>query len=572
MVTKVEQLSTTPQGRLTIVYAILLILLGAVAVKLFQRQIIQHSYYVAQALSQHVSSETVPAPRGQILVYDSQLKENYPLATNVSLFDLIAIPKQIKYPELTASELKPFLPDWADADLLTTLSSGKVYLPPLKREVSEDEAKAIKALKLPGIYLTPDEYRYYPEGALAADVLGFVNRDRIGQYGVEGFFEKELHGIDGFLSAEIGTLGQTITLGKRSGLDPQPGDNIVLTLDRALQYYTDKTLKDAVEKHGAKQGSVVIMDPKTGAILAMSSYPNFDPNQYNQTPLERFTNLNTSVVYEPGSVFKVITLSAAIDAGLISPSTTYVDTGSVQVQDRTIKNAEGKVWGEVSMNKVLEQSINSGAIFAVQKLGKQLFYKYLKDFGFLDKTGVEISGEVAGNVKTPQSWSDVDLATMSFGQGIAITPMQLLAAVGAIANSGKLMQPHLVKEIDYPNGPVLIQPKMVRQVISPQTAQTMSAMMVNQVENGNGKRAAVAGYYIAGKTGTAQVPVAGGYSSARTIGTFVGFGPTENPQFVMLARIDEPKDVQFAESSAAPLFGQIAKFFLDYEQIPPSRK
>jgi len=346
---------------------------------------------------------------------------------------------------------------------------------------------------------------------------------------------------------------------------------LVLTLDRAIQYYADRSLKEAVEQHVAKGGSVIVMNPKTGAILAMSSYPNFDPNRYNETAIERFTNLNTSGAYEPGSVFKVITMASAIAANLVSPNTTYVDSGSVQVQDRVIKNSQDKVYGEVNMTKVLEQSINTGAVFVAQKLGKQLFYKYLKDFGFTETTGVELAGEVGGSVKPPGQWTDVDLATMSYGQGIAITPIQLITAVSAIANGGKLIQPHVVSEILYENGPVKVEPREIRQVISPQVAQIVSAMMVNVVEHGHGQRAGVLGYYIAGKTGTAQVPVPGGYAKNKTIGTFVGFGPTENPQFVMLVRIDEPKDVQFAESSAAPLFGKIAKFILDYLQIPPTR-
>jgi len=571
MTTRIEQTVATPQGRLKVLYILLALLLVIVVGKLFQRQILEHSYFAALARSQHLTSEIIPALRGEILVYDQELRENYPLATNVTLFTLSAVPKQIRYPELTASKLKPFLPDWDEEKLKEELSSDKLYLPPLKRKLTEEETQEIKALELPGIYITTDKYRYYPEGTLAAHVLGFVNRDRIGQYGVEGFFEEQLHGVDGFLRAERDTQGQQIALGQRRSLEPQEGISIVLTLNRAIQYYAEKALKEAVEKHQAKQGSVIIMDPKTGEILAMASYPNFDPNLYNETPIEHFTSINVSGVYEPGSVFKIITMASAIDAGLVSPNTTYVDSGSVQILDRTIKNSQDKVYGEVNMTKVIEQSINTGAVFAAQKLGKQLFYKYLKDFGFTDKTGVELAGEVRSGIKVPRQWTDVDLATMSYGQGIAVTPIQLLTAMAAIANGGKLMQPHLTQEILYDRGPVKIAPREIAQVVSPQTAQLVSAMMVNVVENGHGQRAGVPGYYIGGKTGTAQIPVPGGYAANRTIGTFVGFGPAENPQFAMLVRIDEPKDVQFAESSAAPLFGRIAKFILDYLQIPPTR-
>ncbi|HCL47851.1 TPA: hypothetical protein DHW58_02605, partial [Patescibacteria group bacterium] len=246
----------------------------------------------------------------------------------------------------------------------------------------------------------------------------------------------------------------------------------------------------------------------------------------------------------------------------------------VEVNDRTIKNSEPGAFGSQTMTQVLEKSLNTGAVFVIQKLGKYLFNKYLGQFGFTTPTGVELEGEVAAHIKNPKGLSDVDLATMSFGQGIAVTPVQLLAAIGAIANDGRLLQPHIVDRILYPSGAVSIDPTVVGQAISPQTAQLVSAMMVGVIENGHGKRAGVPGYWIAGKTGTAQIPgPGGGYLDGfgNTIGTFVGFGPVDNPRFVMVTRIDQPKDVQFAESSAAPLFGRIAKFLLDYWHVPPTR-
>ena len=316
------------------------------------------------------------------------------------------------------------------------------------------------------------------------------------------------------------------------------------------------------------------MEPQTGKIVAMSSYPTFNPNNYNTEDIANFTNSNISQVYEPGSVFKVITMAAGIDAGLVAPSTTYTDIGEVQVDDRTIKNSDLKAHGQQTMTQVLEASLNTGAVFVVQKLGKYLFNKYLGQFGFTHLTGIDLKGEVDAQIKDVRQVRDVDLATMAFGQGIAVTPIQMLAAVGAIANDGRLMKPHIVDRILYPSGAVSIDPVVEGQAISSQTAQLVSAMMVSVVENGHGQKAGVPGYWIAGKTGTAQIPSPnGGYLDGfgNTIGTFVGFGPVENPRFVMLTRVDKPKDVQFAESSAAPLFGQIAKFLLDYWRIPPTR-
>lgn len=544
---------------------------------LFERQIVQYRHYSEMAKQQHISSKVVPAQRGKVLVEDSD-GELYPLATNVTLFALTVVPAQIKRPELVASKLMPFLSGSGveESDLIAKLSSKSKYLPPLKRKIEEKEAQEIADLDLTGVYLTPELYRYYPEATMAAQALGFVNRDGEGQYGVEGYLDKQLGGKAGLLETEQDVFGQQIALGKRQNVDPENGLDVVLTIDRAIQYQVEKALKEAVETHKADQGSVIIMDPDTGKIIAMATYPNFDPNSYNTQALELFNNLNTSLVYEPGSVFKVITMAAGIDAGVVAPSTTYTDPGEVQISDRIIKNSDKVSHGVQTMTQVLEKSLNTGAIFVVQKLGKNLFRKYLEQFGFLKPTGVEVAGEVAAHVKALRNWGDVDLATMSFGQGIAITPIQMLAAVGAIANDGKLLQPHIVDRILYPSGAVSIGPDVRGQAISAQTAQLVSAMMVGVIERGHGQRAGVKGYYIAGKTGTAQIPNPNGSGYlpegvGSTIGTFVGFGPVENPKFVMITRIDRPKDVVYAESSAAPLFGKIAKFLLDYWRIPPTR-
>ncbi|MFA5009890.1 MAG: penicillin-binding protein 2 [Patescibacteria group bacterium] len=551
------------------------LLLFMLFLMLFERQVIQYRHFSTMAKEQHVNSQIVPAQRGKILVEDDD-GELYPLATNVTLFALQVVPAQIERPELVATKLMPYLSGSGleESELITKLSSKAKYLPPLKRKIEEKEAQEIADLDLTGVYLVSEQYRYYPEATMLAQGLGFVNRDGVGQYGLEGYFDKELGGEAGLLEAEQDVFGGQIALGKRENVDPEDGLDVVLTIDRAIQYQVEKALKASVEKHKAEKGSVIVMDPKTGKIIAMAAYPNFDPNSYNTSALELFTNMNTSQVYEPGSVFKVITMAAGIDAGLVAPGTTYTDTGSVEVNDRTIKNSDKLAHGQQTMTQVLEKSLNTGAVYVVQKLGKNLFRKYLEAFGFLAPTGVESAGEVAAQVKEIKNWSDVDLATMAFGQGIAVTTIQMLAAIGAIANDGKLLQPHLVDRILYPSGAVSIGPDVKGQVVSSQAAQLVSAMMVGVVERGHGTQAGVDGYYIAGKTGTAQVASPnGGYMSGvgSTIGTFVGFGPVENPRFVMITRIDHPKDVVYAESSAAPLFGDIAKFLLDYWRIAPTR-
>lgn len=561
------------RNRLGVIGICFVLMLLLVVGRIVQRQVFEHATFTAMAKDQRNVNEQLPADRGKILVYDDQLKAYYPMATNVSLYNLNIVPTQIQRPELVAAKLMPYLAGTGieEGQLIETMKSNKVYVAPLKRRIEKKEADEIKSLDLEGVYLRTEEYRYYPEDSLAAQVLGFVNRDMAGQYGVEGYFNGELSGKQGVAQVEKSSLGAQIAVGGRKIVDPQDGASIVLTIDRAAQYYIEKKLKEAVIKHGSTGGEVIVMEPSTGRIIAMASYPTFNPNYYNEYALENFSNPNIGAVYEPGSVFKVITMAAGIDAGLVSPSTVYNDTGEVQIEDRTIKNSDLKAHGNQTMTQVLEASLNTGAIYVAQKLGRFLFYKYLNALGFDAATGVELDGESPAHIRPYRQWGEVDLATMSFGQGIAVTPIQLVAAVGAIANQGKLMKPHIVDKIIYPSGAVSIDAQMVRQAMKPQTAQLVSAMMVSVVQRGHGQRAGVPGYTIAGKTGTAQIPKGGGYEEGPTIGTFIGFGPVEDPKFVMLTRIDRPKDVQFAESSAAPLFGDIANFLLNYWQIPPEK-
>ncbi|MBU1092266.1 penicillin-binding protein 2 [Patescibacteria group bacterium] len=557
--------------RVNLLGLIFVVFLVLVMGRIFQRQIIEHSNFLALAKEQHIVNEEMAAKRGKILVYDQQLETYYPLATNVSLYNLSVVPTQIKQPELVVSKLLPFLDDMTETDLLEILKSNKVYVSPLKRRIEVKEKEAIEALTLEGVYLRSEEYRYYPEDDLASNTLGFVNRDRQGQYGIEGYFDQELSGQSGLAQVEKSSLGTHITTGSRKVINPENGADVVLTIDRAVQYFVEKKLQEYVERYEAVGGEVIIMEPQTGKIVAMANYPDFNPNYYNEFSLENFTNPNISSVYEPGSVFKIFTIAAGIDAGLISPNTTYTDTGEIQITDKIIRNSDLAAHGVQTMTQVLEKSLNTGAVFVVQKLGRQLFYKYLKDLGFDAITNVGLAGEVPASMRPFREWPEMDLATMSFGQAIAVTPIQLVAAVGAIANQGKLMKPQIVEKIIYPDGAVAFDPQIVRVVFKPQTAQLVSAMMVNVVEKGHGTQAGVVGYRVAGKTGTAQIAGPGGYEKDDTIGSFVGFAPMDNPRFVMLTRIDRPKGTVFAESSAAPLFGDIAEYLLNYWQVPPER-
>ena len=437
-----------------------------------------------------------------------------------------------------------------------------------------------KELKIPGLGLMIKSYRFYPEGNIGGNLIGFVGfvgNEQKGRYGLEEFFNEELAGKYGSVTAERDAKGDVIIIDNQQFNKPQDGSDLILTIDRSIQFTACNKLNGAVLQHGADGGSLVIMDAKTGAILAMCSSPDYDPNNYGEVKdLNSFNNQVIFSQYEPGSIFKVITMAIGLDQNKITPETTYTDSGSVKIADYTIENSDRKAHGVVSMSVVLEQSLNTGAIFAMRQSGPAMFTDYVKNFGFGEKCGIELEGENKGDISNLLQAKNNELyaATVSFGQGIAVTPLQFATAIASIANGGILVKPFIVKEILKSDGSKLdTQPKQIRRVISEKAATILTGMMVNVVERGHGKRAGVKGYYVAGKTGTAQVPRKDkkGYAAGAHIGSFAGFAPADDPRFVMLVRIDQPRDVDWAESSAAPLFGQLAEFMLNYWQVPKER-
>ncbi len=446
-----------------------------------------------------------------------------------------------------------------------------------KKEVSTAK------FSLPGFGFDLKKYRYYPEKEIGSHILGFVSNvddQEVGKYGLEEFFNEELSGKAGSLKSEKAGKSNTIIVNDREYVKPENGSDLVLTVDRNIEFVACEKLKEAVKKHGADGGSVIIMNPKTGAIIAMCSVPDFDPNNYKDVSNIRvFNNPVTFDQYEPGSVYKTITMSIAIDQNKVSPSTTYNDPGEIMITgwNKPIRNSDFDTkggHGVVDMNFVLENSLNTGAIFAMRQVGPATFADYIKNYGFGEKTGIELGSESSGNIDNllKSKVKEIDAATASFGQGIAVTSLQMIMPYQAIANKGVMMKPYIIKSIIYNDGKrEEIQPQQLRRVISAQTAGTMSAMLVNVVEKGHSNKAYIQGYYIGGKTGTAQIPTPGGYLKDQYIHTFIGIAPIENPSFVMLTKIDSPKDVTYAEGSVVPLWKDIADFILKYYQIPKSR-
>ncbi|MGP8320895.1 MAG: peptidoglycan D,D-transpeptidase FtsI family protein [Methanosarcinaceae archaeon] len=442
----------------------------------------------------------------------------------------------------------------------------------------------LEELILNGISYKMILHRYYPEDNVGSHVVGFtsllddVNK---GNYGLEGFFDIELSGEYGLIKSERSANKAAIILNDREYSSPVNGSDFVLTIDRSIQFMACKKLNEVALRQGADGGTVIVMEPSTGAIIAMCSYPDYDPNFYKDVKdIKIYNNPAIFEQYEPGSVFKTITMAIALDQEKVTPDTKYFDEGQIMIEGwhKPIKNSDYDIkggHGEVNMNIVLEESLNTGAIFAMRQVEKKIFVDYIKKFGFGEKIGIELQTENLGNINNllKSKIQEIYLATASYGQGISTTPLQMVSSYNAIANKGILMKPYLVKEIIHNGGArEKIYPKQIRRVISERASVLVSGMLVNVVEGGHAIKAKVDGYYIGGKTGTAEVAsrVRRGYSN-KTIHTFIGYGPIDDPKFVMLVKLDDPKDVQYSASSAAPLFGEISKFMLNYWQIEKER-
>jgi len=537
-----------PENRILVLIFVFVLLGLLIWGRFFYLTVIRHDYYLAKA--KNISDNSGAIPRGSIFLTD---KDNVPYAVALNKeFPLVyAVPVKVKDPANLAKKLVPIL-ELDEQLLFQKLSKPNDPYEILKKKVSDNTINAIKALEEPALGIDDETLRYYPEGLYLSQVIGFLgfNKDgQAGQYGLEEYYDKDLSGL--ISSADL-----------------------VLTIDSAIQAQAGTLLAAAVKKWQANSGSIVVMNPKSGDILAMASSPDFDANNYFVV-LDKniFVNPVTLKRYEPGSVFKPITMAIGIETNAVTPETEYYNTGSIKINDKTISNSlPNEVLGWQTMTTVLEQSLNTGAIFVEQKVPKDIFLKYLKDFGINSKTGIDVN-EVSGDLSGLSSMRDVNFATASFGQGVALTPIELLRALSAIANGGKLVRLHLVAKIVSRNGETYeTKNDLQAQIISSETSVKLINMLVNAVENGSGRRAQVKGYTVAGKTGTAQVPDLknGGYLD-EYIHTFVGFAPAYDPKFIALIKLDNPKGVRFAESTTVPVFHDLAQFIFSYLAIPPDK-
>jgi len=547
---------------------------GLIIARLFSLQVLKFDYYFNLAQDQDEFYKKLFPKRGEIFIKDLSTNEYYPVAVNKKFKYVYAVPREILEGREKIAEELSYILNLDKQEILEKINKRNDPYEPIKYKIEDSVAEKISKLKLCGIYIGEKEDRYYPARNIASHIIGFVGfkgDKKIGQYGIEGYYENDLKGKQGFLKGAKDASGDIIDSITSEIKPAEDGAKLILTIDKNIQFKAEKELKEAIEKWNAKGGTIIVMEPKTGKILSMVSFPDFDPNNYNKVKdINVFLNPAISYIYEPGSVFKPFTVAGALEEKLVTPDTTYKDTGKVKIKGYIISNAEGKLYGTPTITEVLEKSINTGAVFVQRKLGKELFKKYVEKFGFSQKTGIDLQGEVAGNISNLDSNRDIDYATASFGQGIAVTPIELITAFSAIANNGKMLRPFIVeKEIFYNDREKINHPVLISQVVSTSTAETLTKMLVSVVDNGYGKKAKVNGYFIAGKTGTAQIPEKGTYSKDRTIHTFVGFAPAFNPRFAILIKLDEPKGIRFSADSCAPIFRKLAEFIFNYLKIPP---
>ncbi len=556
--------------RLRLLAAGLLAAIALLSIRLFYLQVIEHDRYVAQAEDSHQGYRKVYAPRGAILD-----RNGYPLAMSVDTFDLYVDRRAWRdnaRARDAATKLSPIIGANPD-DILRAVTPGPGGDQLLVKALDYERGDAVARAGAPGVKVAPASRRTYPEGNLAAALVGFVGKDPVGLSGVEADFDWLLAGKPGSALFDRDAAGNEIVIGRRDVRAAKPGPNIALTVDRNIQRLVEVALDRTIEQHKATGGDIIVQDPHTGAILAMATRPSFSllqPDLRDNIDLGSFRNRAIADQYEPGSVFKLITMAAAIDQRTVTPETTYNDSGVLKVYDTEIKNFDKRGYGTQTMTQVLQNSLNTGSAWVAQRLGADAFYRYVKAFGFGELTGIELAGEASGTYRTPNrnDWTPVDLVTNSFGQGISVTPLQAITAVSAIVNGGTLMRPYVVQEIAGAGKREATRPKVVRRVISEETSRTMRSMMNKAVDEVPGHRAQVAGYDVGGKTGTANIS-SDGYKDT-TIVSFVGVVPADNPRFVMLVKIDGPGEGALGSYVAAPVFSELAPQLLRYLKIPPT--
>ena len=536
----------------------------AIIVRLFFLQVI----YSPSSKSAYLKTNKLYPVRGRI--YDLK---NQSLVLNQNSYQLYIEPKKIGDKDKLLQLLSKSL-EIEEASISAKLDMSKDWVA-ISGGLTQEQKDKIDKLKLKGIGFDYQTKRFYPEASLSAHILGFLGKDNqgedVGYLGLEGFYNRDLRGLPGFVETERDIAGRPILIGVQQRVEAENGRDLILTIDKNIQEISKRRLLEGLEKYKAKKGCIITADPKTMAILSLVCLPDYDLEKYYLFNENFYKNLAISDLYEPGSVFKPLIVAAALEEKKIKPSDTFNETGQISVGEYNIKTWNDKYEGKISMTRILEKSSNVGMVYIGEKLGNKKIYNYLEKYGFGQNTGIDLEGEASGYLKPQNNWYPIDYATVTFGQGIAVTPIQMIRAFASIINGGDLMKPYIVQKIVSNNKTTEIKPKVERKIISRSTSDIIRKMLVSTVENAEAKWDRPKGFSIGGKTGTAQVPIKGFYDASKTIASFIGFAPASDPKFLTFVVIYEPQTSIWGSETAAPLFFEIAKDLIVYYNISPTQ-
>jgi cell division protein FtsI/penicillin-binding protein 2 len=597
MARRLENTELSP-WRFRVVLTLFVFLAVGLLARLYYIQVHEHEIYLDRAMDQHKGDIILPATRGDI-----RSSDGFNLATTQPAYLVTADPSIIEDPARTAELIAEALYQSDPSEpavLAAKTASGSARPSPaptptldqktrelqqqlnnrdsryvvIARRLSKSRYQKIKEADLKGIFFYPEKRRFYPEGMLASQVLGFVGSDSEGNdqgyYGIEGYFDRDLRGKDGRIFLEKDAAGNPIPVGTYTPKATEEGVTITLTINRGLQYMIEQKLKSGVEQKKAESGSAILMEPSTGRILAMANFPTYDPNYWSDKEVQGkqlFRNSAIADAYEPGSVMKSFTTATGVELGIMQPKTNYV-SAPYKLEDHTITNSNGKYYGNSTVTEMLQHSDNTGAAQFGLKIGRDRFIAALRKVGFDRPTGITLEGEGQSIIPSVQQWLPVTVATAAFGQGISVTPLQLLQMVATIANDGVQMKPTIIQSMTRDGQEKLVEPEEVGRVYSEATAHTVAGMLEDVVKYGEFRRLATQGYHIAGKTSTSQIPINGTYDKDKTITTFVGFAPAKDPKFVMLVKLNRPLINNSAET-VVPIWMDMATDIMRHFSIMP---
>lgn len=548
-------------SKIRLLLFLFLLTYGIVLVRLFYLQVLHPI-----TSPEYLQTKKIPPKRGNIFDRTDQ-----PLVTNQIKYRLYIEPKYVTDEEILKIKLAREL-GVEEASISAKFDKTKDWIA-IASGISREKHDGIEALKLSGVGFDEEASRNYPEGSQSAHLLGFVGKNQegesVGYVGIEGYYDKDLGGFPGLIRSDRDLIGRPIFLGTQEKIDPENGRDLTLTIDKSVQEIIKRKLIEGIEKYKAKEGCVVVVQPTTLEILGLSCIPDFDPETYYKYDESYYKNGAISSLYEPGSTFKPLVVAAALNEGVIKPGSLFNETGQVAVGEYKIKTWNDAYEGKITMTRILEKSSNVGMVYIGEKLGNKKLFEYIKNYGFGELTGIDLQGEVPGYLKPTQDWYPIDYATATFGQGLAVSPIQMVRAFASIVNGGNLMVPHVVQKLVSPQREQTIEPIKTRSIISKSVSDQVKQMLVSTIENGETKFLKPKGYAVGGKTGTAQIALKGHYDASKTIASFIGFSPIDNPKFMALVILNEPSTSQWGSETAAPIFFEIAKELIVYYNIVP---